>query len=113
MGQLVLGSLWGYIKYFVISFYLLFEVTQPIVFELDNSGIRELLQISLRFMTAFTFFFFTIMKVESYLVLRVTKDEERKKLKLENELLELKIKKYGTDKFYKGEVCDSDPCIEQ
>lgn len=93
MGQLVIGSLWGCVKYLVISTYLLFEVTQPIVFELDNSGIRELLQISLRFMTAFTFFFFTIMKVESYLVLRGIKDEERKKLKLENELLEEQLKR--------------------
>ena len=93
MGQLAIGSLWGYGKYLIISIYLLFEISQPIVFEIDNKSLGDLLQICLRFFTGFTFFFITVMKIETFTSDFVLRREERKKLKLENELLEEQLKK--------------------
>ena len=93
MGQLALGSLWGYAKTLIISLFILLDFTQVIVFDYKDGQWQQMLVVLFRAYIIFWSILNTWMKVESYLVLRATKDEERKKLKLENELLEEQLKK--------------------
>lgn len=113
MGQIAVGSLWKYISFLFIGSIVFLDGDPVIIIKYSDEDWRLMIVVLTKASFIIWAIVNSVIKYEKWNIDKVFEKETNRKLKLENELLELKIKEYGTDKFYEGKVGDSDPCIEQ
>lgn len=99
MGQIALGSLWGWVKYILLGTVVVLDIKQTIVLDYKDDDWQMMLSVIFRFSISFLAIYKTATKLETYyfdrkekLIAQRMKAAELKKIELENKILEQQLK---------------------
>lgn len=92
MGQIAVGSLWKYFSYIFISSIVYLDYNQTIVLNYNNDHWQKMISVLIRASFILWTISNSLIKIEKWNIQRKAEIEVNRKLKLENELLELQIK---------------------